>query len=56
MSFDSIYDFLFNSFTGIWVLIGITFVICIIVCVILEIRQKKYFSSKKENNKNTKED
>lgn len=46
MDFAQIYSFLFESFAGIGVLVGIVLVIGIIACVIWEVRTRKAFKDR----------
>lgn len=45
MDFGSIYHFLFETFAGIGVLVGICLVISLIACIIMEHRTRKQFSN-----------
>ncbi|MEA5019782.1 MAG: DUF6724 family protein [Gordonibacter sp.] len=45
MDFGSIYHFLFETFAGIGVLVGICLVISLIACIIMERRTRKQFSN-----------
>ena len=43
MHFNEIYHFLFETYAGIGVLVGISLVVCIILCVIMELHTRKKF-------------
>ena len=49
MDFAQIYSFLFESFAGIGVLVGIVLVIGIVACVIWEVRTRKAFALNEQN-------
>ncbi|MEF9876244.1 MAG: DUF6724 family protein [Gordonibacter sp.] len=52
MDFGSIYHFLFETFAGVGVLVGIGLVVSLIACVIMERRTRKQFA----NHEKTKDD
>lgn len=43
MDFAEIYHFLFETYTGIAVLVGVSLVLCIIIAALLEMRTRKTF-------------
>jgi hypothetical protein len=43
MDFGAIYHFLFETYVGIGVLVGISLVLCIIIAAVLELRTRKTF-------------
>ena len=43
MDFGEIYHFLFETYAGIAVLIGVSLVLCIIIAAVLELRTRKKF-------------
>ena len=43
MDFAEVYHFLFETYTGIAVLIGISLVLCIIIAFLLELRTRKTY-------------
>jgi len=43
MDFAALYHFLFETYTGIAVLIGVSLVLCIIIAAVLEMRTRKTF-------------
>ena len=43
MDFGSIYHFLFETYVGIGVLIGVSLVVCIIIAALLELRTRKTY-------------
>ena len=43
MDFAEIYHFLFETYAGIGVLIGVSLVLCIIIAAVLELRTRKKF-------------
>ena len=43
MDFGSIYHFLFETYAGIGVLVGISLVLCIIIAALLELRTRKTY-------------
>lgn len=45
MDFGSIYHFLFETFAGIGVLVGICLVASLIACVIMEYRTRRQFAN-----------
>jgi hypothetical protein len=51
MDFAQLYDFLFNSYLGIAVLVGAGLVISILVCVILEVRTRKIYKNHERTDK-----
>ena len=48
MDFAEIYHFLFETYAGIGVLVGISLVLCIIIAFILELRTRKTFVDRGE--------
>ena len=46
MDFGSIYDFLFNTYAGIGVLVAASLVICVIVAAVLELRTRKTYKDR----------
>ena len=48
INFDEIYHYLFETFNGVIILICASLVICIIACVIMEFRTKKFLKARKE--------
>ena len=46
MDFAELYSFLFETYAGIGVLIGISLVVCIIACFIMESRIRKLFKDR----------
>ena len=51
MDWPGIYSFLFESYAGMAILFGITIVICLIACIIME-----YHTRRKFKNHNTSHD
>ena len=49
MDFAELYSFLFESYTGIAVLIGACIVICIILCFIMEAKTRRTFVDRGPN-------
>lgn len=43
MDFAALYHFLFETYTGIAVLVGVSLVLCIIIAALLEMRTRKTF-------------
>ena len=43
MDFSEIYHFLFETYTGIGVLIAISLVVCLLLCIIMERKTRKTF-------------
>ena len=43
MDFSELYHFLFETYAGIGVLIGVSLVLCIIIAAVLELRTRKKF-------------
>lgn len=43
MDFGEIYHFLFETYVGIGVLVGISLVLCVIIAAVLELRTRKTF-------------
>ena len=43
MDFGEIYHFLFETYAGIAVLVGVSLVLCIIIAALLELRTRKTF-------------
>ena len=43
MDFEQLYSFLFESYTGLAVLIGACMVICIVLCFIMERKTRRTF-------------
>jgi hypothetical protein len=43
MDFGEIYHFLFETYAGIGILIGISLVLCIIIAALLELRTRKTY-------------
>ena len=43
MDFSAIYHFLFETYAGIGVLVGISLVLCIIIAAVLELRTRKTY-------------
>ena len=43
MDFESIYHFLFETYVGIGVLVGISLVLCTVVAALLELRTRKTY-------------
>ena len=48
MDFGQIYQFLFETYAGIGVLIGASLIICIIVAAVLEMRTRKTYIDRGE--------
>ena len=46
MDFGQIYSFLFESFAGIGVLVGIVLVLSVVACVIWEVRTRKIYQDR----------
>lgn len=45
MDWDGLYHFLFETYAGIGVLFGVTIVICLIACVIMERHTRKIYTN-----------
>ena len=43
MDFGEIYHFLFETYVGIGVLVGISLVLCVIIAAVLELRTRKTY-------------
>ena len=43
MDFSEIYHFLFETYAGIGVLVGISLVLCVIIAFVLELRTRKAY-------------
>ena len=43
MDFGEIYSFLFETYAGVGVLIGISLVVCVILAAIMEVRTRKAY-------------
>ena len=43
MDFSELYHFLFETYAGIAVLVGVSLVLCIIIAALLELRTRKTF-------------
>ena len=43
MDFGEIYHFLFETYVGIGVLVGISLVLCVIIAAVLEMRTRKTY-------------
>ena len=43
MDFGEIYHFLFETYAGIAVLVGVSLVLCVIIAALLELRTRKTF-------------
>lgn len=43
MDFAEVYHFLFETYVGIGVLVGVSLVLCIIIAALLELRTRKAF-------------
>ena len=43
MEFEQIYRFLFESYAGVGVLVGVSLVICVIIAAVLELRTRKRY-------------
>ncbi len=50
MDFSELYHFLFETYTGIAVLVGISLVLCIIIAALLELRTRKTFVDRGPKN------
>lgn len=50
MDFGELYQFLFESYTGIFVLVGVSLVICIILAFIMERKARKTYVDRGEPN------
>ena len=48
MDFEAIYQFLFETYAGIGVLVAISLVVCIIVAAVLEMRTRKTYVDRGE--------
>ena len=48
INFDEIYHFLFETMNGVIILICTSLVICVIACIIMEFRTKKFLKARKE--------
>ena len=48
MDFGEIYHFLFETYAGIGVLVGISLVLCIIIAFLLELRTRKTYVDRGE--------
>ena len=48
MDFGEIYHFLFETYVGIGVLVGISLVLCIIIAFLLELRTRKTYIDRGE--------
>ena len=48
MDFGEIYHFLFETYAGMGVLIGVTLVLCIIIAFLLELRTRKTYVDRGE--------
>jgi hypothetical protein len=49
MDFAQIYHFLFETYAGIGVLIGVSLVLCIIIAALLELRTRKMYVDRGPN-------
>ncbi|MBO4365559.1 MAG: hypothetical protein J5804_04620 [Eggerthellaceae bacterium] len=56
MDFAELYSFLFETYTGIGILIGASIVICIIVCFIMEARIRKIFQDRGPRSEDEEDD
>ena len=52
MDFGEIYHFLFETYAGIGVLVGISLVLCVIIAFVLELRTRKAFVDRGEGPEN----
>lgn len=50
MDFGEIYHFLFETYVGIGVLVGISLVLCVIIAAVLEMRTRKTFVDRGPRN------
>ena len=50
MDFDAIYHFMFESFAGIGILVGLGLVISVIACVIMEWKTRQTFVDRGERD------
>lgn len=48
MDFGEIYHFLFETYAGIGVLVGISLVLCVIIAFLLELRTRKTYVDRGE--------
>ena len=48
MDFGAIYSFLFETYAGIGCLVGISIVICILLCIVMERRTRKRFKHREK--------
>ena len=48
INFDEIYHFMFETFEGVIILICSSLVICIIACIIMEFRTKKFLKARQD--------
>lgn len=48
MDFGEIYHFLFETYAGIGVLVGISLVLCVIIAFVLEMRTRKTYVDRGE--------
>lgn len=46
MDFTEIYHFLFETYVGIGVLVGISLVLCIVIAALLELRTRKTYKDR----------
>lgn len=50
MDFAQIYHFLFETYAGIGVLVGISLVLCVIIAALLELRTRKTYVDRGESD------
>ncbi len=56
INFDEIYHFLFETVNGVIILMCLSLVICIIACVIMEFRTKRFLSARREMRESSEEE
>ena len=52
MDFGEIYHFLFETYVGIGVLVGISLVVCVIIAAVLELRTRKTYIDRGPRDEN----
>ena len=52
MDFGELYHFLFETYAGIGVLVGVSLVLCIIIAFLLELRTRKTYVDRGEDPEN----
>ena len=56
INFDEIYHFLFETVNGVIILMCLSLVICIIACVIMEFRTKRFLKARREMRESSEEE